>query len=744
MTTITTNTYLNGFASCPLVDIYGETHQWVLWKYGERNGKTTKIPVEPNGRWAESDNPATWHTLQEVINAKSRFVGIGLMFNGDTLGIDFDDCLDTSGNIIRPEVAQCISEANTYAEISPSGKGIKLWVKLSEPLTLVSKAKNDENGNRIIECYTSGRFFTVTNTPYGECKPVRTVDATEAIRVLSIVGYPWKADIKKSKPKAETVVGNNREKAVKPRKQSDNLRFAQALMPLLKQARSEAYEGGGWIDVGMALHELGDDGFRLWDEFSQQSAKYEPSECAAKWETFRERGNDENRLTIGSIYQWACEDIGEDTVKAALGKAKVKQAAPTDDELAQQWLDEHPGTCYGLGESRRYNIASGIYELVSSNQVEAEILQVLVANKENGVRPAAHILSSVKRIAQVLSHIPDEQWDSNFDLLACSNGTLHIPTLTLRPHSPDNFLTSGVSYAYDPRADAPTWKRVLSENVRTDSVNLLQQFAGYAITTDTKYDLSIWLVGEPGTGKSTVIEGYKAMLEKRCGKLGLADIERSNFALTNIIGKTLLISTEQPANYMQSTHVLNALISGETVNVDRKFRDPIELNSRAKLLWAMNTPPRTQDANDGIFRRIQVIKFDRLKGPKDETVREKVKEEGSGILNWALEGLARLRQQGKFEIPESVGASTKRYQERNDIPSVFINECCITGDGYTTQSSLLYEAYKQWCGINNHKAQSSTTIADDWERLGFKKARIVGKSFWRGIGLLNHREEVAS
>lgn len=57
-----------------------------------------------------------------------------------------------------------------------------------------------------------------------------------------------------------------------------------------------------WCFVGMALKTtFGDDGFQLWDEFSQQSKKYNPKALHRQWKSFQYNG----RLTVGSIFYWA-------------------------------------------------------------------------------------------------------------------------------------------------------------------------------------------------------------------------------------------------------------------------------------------------------------------------------------------------------------------------------------------------------------------------------------------------------
>lgn len=413
-------------------------------------------------------------------------------------------------------------------------------------------------------------------------------------------------------------------------------------------------------------------------------------------------------------------------------KGKEKQRIPTDDELAQRWLDEHPGTRYGLGEFRRY--ISGIWPALTAELVDAELSDVLQRAKVEGVRPTSGRVESVKYMARALTGKHTSEWDADPDLLVCANGTLHIPTMMLRDHCAEYYQTSGVAFDYDEDATAPTFQMVLNQTV-PEAASFVQEFAGYSLTTDTRYEICLWFSGPPGSGKSTVIEGLRAMLGSRCGLLGLADIERNTFALSNVPGKTLLISTEQPGGFMQATHVLNQLVSGEMLSVNRKYRDPVEIIPRAKLAWAMNDLPRVADSNDGLFRRVKIVKFPALNSAPDPTVKERVKAEGAGVLNWALGGLQRLRTRGRFDIPSSVSEAVEQFKQTNDVPALFVAECCIVGPDKQASAGVLYEAYKAWAISNGHKPQSSTTIANDWRRLGFERRHGMNGNNWYGVGV---------
>ena len=512
-----------------------------------------------------------------------------------------------------------------------------------------------------------------------------------------------------------------------------------------------------WIRVGLSLTGLGEAGLTLWDEWSQKSPKYQPGECARRWATFDGEG-----LTIASLHKWANDDnprttqaasdytppapdnweVGDDNfppapeVQQKPGKkgSGGERATPGDPELAGRWMAAHPLTAWGMGEFRRY--AGGIWSVLNIDAARDEIQTVLEAAAVEGVKPTSWLRDRVLEYARIRVRVADETWDANLDILTFPNGTLHIPTRQLLPHDPSNYTTYSLPFDYDPLARADVWDYVLN-TCACDAKDFLQEFFGYALTVDTRHEIALWLYSPPGGGKSTILTGGQAMLGQRAGLLGLADIEKSRFALTGLPGKTLVVSAEQPGGYMMAAHYLNAIISGEPITVDRKFKDPVTIVPRAKLAWAMNELPRVGEAGSGLFRRVKVLQLPVIpERDRDPEVKERIKTEGAGILNWALDGLERLRARGKFDIPACVKDATDQFRQSNDIPAAFVAEKCLTGREYSTQGSLLYAAYKDWCVETGHKYQSSTSIAIEWRRLGFEKYMGGGRSYWRGVGLV--------
>lgn len=150
--------------------------QWTVWKFHTRQGKAKPVKLHYTPatlQTAKSDDKTTWGTYNEAVKAlrkRSDLLGLGFAFSKDDpyVGIDFDDCRDPKTGEINAIHRDYIIEFNCYAEVSPSGTGVKAWTKGVIPAEAITSAKgtgfqlNNLPEGMQIECYQHGRFFCFT------------------------------------------------------------------------------------------------------------------------------------------------------------------------------------------------------------------------------------------------------------------------------------------------------------------------------------------------------------------------------------------------------------------------------------------------------------------------------------------------------------------------------------------------------------------------------------------------------
>ncbi|HBT19869.1 MAG TPA: hypothetical protein DEA47_00605 [Peptococcaceae bacterium] len=133
--------------------------RWVLWK--AEGAK--KPPAGPSGRKIDVTDAKNWlafdEALQFLATGGCKFAGLGFVLGDGYGGIDLDECIDEAGNLKQWAKALLRLLPRTYTEISPSGRGVKVFFKTSAQI-------NRRKGN--VELYTAGRYFTITGNKFSD------------------------------------------------------------------------------------------------------------------------------------------------------------------------------------------------------------------------------------------------------------------------------------------------------------------------------------------------------------------------------------------------------------------------------------------------------------------------------------------------------------------------------------------------------------------------------------------------
>ncbi len=160
--------------------------RWVTWNYQpdlKRPAKPKKVPFQATTppKYAKSNDATTWAPFDVACAAyrANHHAGIGFMLGDGWGGVDFDGCYDPETQTIADWAAPWIARLFSYAEVSPSGHGIKVIVRaeVTNPLKL---SLGDHIG---VEVYGAGRYFTITGQRL-ENSPPEPLAAQDAIDAL--------------------------------------------------------------------------------------------------------------------------------------------------------------------------------------------------------------------------------------------------------------------------------------------------------------------------------------------------------------------------------------------------------------------------------------------------------------------------------------------------------------------------------------------------------------------------------
>jgi len=135
--------------------------QWVVWNWHWNGKKWDKPPLSVHTRRkCSKTDPKSWCTFEAALAAHQagRFDGVGFCFtvSDPFAAVDLDRCRDPATSEIADWAQWIIEALGSYAEVSPSGCDIKIFVR--------GKLQLGNHGDKGcgVEMYDRDWYFTVT------------------------------------------------------------------------------------------------------------------------------------------------------------------------------------------------------------------------------------------------------------------------------------------------------------------------------------------------------------------------------------------------------------------------------------------------------------------------------------------------------------------------------------------------------------------------------------------------------
>lgn len=306
------------------------------------------------------------------------------------------------------------------------------------------------------------------------------------------------------------------------------------------------------------------------------------------------------------------------------------------------------------------------------------------------------------------------QLDANPWILGVQNGILELRTGTLRPATVDDLVTKQTACAYVTDAGCPMWEAHVKKVCDGDEelARYLKRVAGYALTGDVSQQKFWFAFGTGQNGKNVFADTLRGMLGEYAQVAPPGLITGGNGQHPTIIadlrGSRLVVVDETGREKMNDARV-KMLTGSDRIKARLMKADFFEFENTAKLWILGNTKPHISDATDGIWRRLEPVPFT-VRIPDEERIlnlTELLRAEYAGILNWCLEGLWELLEEGLGKAT-AVEAARAEYRAEEDTIAQWLEECCQemtldeNGVEVFTAADDLYASFRGWmmkCGV---------------------------------------------
>lgn len=419
---------------------------------------------------------------------------------------------------------------------------------------------------------------------------------------------------------------------------------------------------------------------------------------------------------------------------------------PDDDQLAiilkDEWKDK-----VAYFHNGWWVYESGVWVSRDIHEVNHHIRLFLRDHRVNGVKVNQQRVNGLAAMMRDDVHISDRrltqmQADGR-KYINLQNGLYNLETHQLEAHRPELMMTTQLDFNFDEDAGCPTFERFLRSSLVLpdgttdhDLVGFVQQALAYSMTARTDLKASFWCVGEPDSGKSTLVALIRSLMGNLHSTIDLNQLATNRFLLSGIVGKRVITFTESSSNTMLPDALYKSIVGGEDeIYVDVKNRPGISFKPEFKLWWAMNESPRISDRSGATFNRLKLIPFNRSipRDQRDPHLLQKMEAEKSGIFLSLMTFYHQLQNQKKFRRVEQAELRLREYQLENDTEATYVEEMCDRDSSFRAQSALLYRNYSDWCEARGFKPKNYNQISGDWRRLGFTSRKIGGVMFWYGI-----------
>jgi P4 family phage/plasmid primase-like protien len=721
------------------------------------------VVTEVFGLTAQTPATRPWSELD------GKKAGVGLVMTGDPVavaddgtplylaGFDWDRCF-TDGELdakVQAEIVALGGYGRLYIEKSVSGTGLRGFALTRERL------RNQNLGH--FECYSHSRMLTVTGQ-----NGVGVLGLVEMEAVHALIGRNGKTN--RPYLSQPILTGGASTAGLLNEDLTAHVCYPplpplEVLLGYVPSAKADGCTRDLWRNViwaAMSGYGRSDETrakLISWSELAP--GEFDLSEFEGIW---NHHGKNPDGVGVGTLIQAASRNgylhaqqcgqggLGDAALATEKTSARSPTVVPLEGDIANGWEFArcHRDKLIHVNETAEWFEFSAAYGWQAANvsaidlaakfvagKLMADALLELQAHPERQGRSKllaraqkSHNLASLRAMIEMAKsesgmHCSANQFDNDPMLLGVLNGVVDLKRGGLLAFSPAVHVSMRCNVAYMPEASCSRFEDYLHQVVPDSDVRLfLQRWFGYCLTGLSTEKKFLMLLGVGDNGKSILIELFNWLLGSYARKIEtemlMAHQRSPQAASPDIValkGRRLVYANETSEGQRLADARVKDLTGGDTLTGRLPYgKASVSFSPSHKLMLVGNHKPVITDTSSGMWGRVVLIPFDVVIPPdqRDRQLLQKLQQEGPGILNWALSGLADYRRNALC-VPPSLDTVTKAYREEQDMVGEWVVDHCLRASELKSKSTDAYRAFKRWCYENGHGQPSKTTLT---RRLG--------------------------
>lgn len=399
---------------------------------------------------------------------------------------------------------------------------------------------------------------------------------------------------------------------------------------------------------------------------------------------------------------------------------KEEKLKISSQELFIHIIDNYHILSVKLGNSKGivlYMYADGYYKPWTESDWKAFIKSFLPRK----IREPRDWEKVYKELLTETVNTEESDLNSNEDIINFKNGILNISTGELLPHNPNYLCTIQIPCDYKPNVSlsrANVTMRFLEDitggNVE-DKATILE-YIGAVISNinGSRFKKFLVLKGKGNTGKSVLLDLaiYLVGLENTY----TTDIKKlhTQFGLAGAYGKRLICCGDMKFASISEIDKIKELTGNDYVNIEAKYQNSFTSKFHGLMWFNCNDLPQfSGDKGEHVYNRFLILSCDNVIPPekRDAELLDKLKKESDILVSVAIKFLIMAKEnEYKFTESERTIANRKNYEIENNSLSLFLNSCCVVGDGKTTTKEFKQQ-YLHWCRENKLTPEKPNNIS---------------------------------